>query len=554
MINQAERNPVRQWLFLVIVFCCAFFVNNKAIFVDIMESRNLITAREMVYDGNWLTPTMNGELRLEKPPLPTWIAAAVEWVSPDNIGLQRAVAGMAAVLLAVFLYLLAVRLTRDRLYAFIAVLLLCTSYSIVLMGRTASWDIYCHAFMIVAIYYLYKALQASTCRWSWFTIAGVMMGLSFLGKGPVSFYALLLPFLCAYGLYYKVNLTDKWKGGLWMLFLTLLISSWWYVYIYVSHPEMMEYVLKKESGSWMNYNVRPWWYYWKFFLETGAWSLLTLTALLVPVWRKRLADPKPYYFVLVWMLFVLFFLSLIPEKKSRYLLPVVIPAVLTGAHLFVYWIEQMKVDDRLGRLLYRMNAGLILLVTCALPFLLYRYVYSEMHMGLGAYLFLSLLCIGIGVGVFYAFRKVRPYTFLLGVVGLMMIAELFMMPYIGSFVTNKERKSISLTRDIKALKPLPFYQDSRDTLRIELVYAAYKKILKIDLSDTLQVRRSLPFVLVSKEKAEEVLPEYVLDKVELTPIDRYNDNPWPKGHRRYTEDFINYVTVIREKKDDEQDE
>ena len=101
---------------------------------------------------------------------------------------------------------------------------------------------------------------------------------------------------------------------------------------------------------------------------------------------------------------------------------------------------------------------------------------------------------------------------------------------------------------------MPFYQDSRDTLRIELVYAAYKKILKIDLSDTLQVRRSLPFVLVSKEKAEEVLPEYVLDKVELTPIDRYNDNPWPKGHRRYTEDFINYVTVIREKKDDEQDE
>ena len=30
-----------------------------------MESRNLITAREMVSEGNWLIPTMNGELRLE---------------------------------------------------------------------------------------------------------------------------------------------------------------------------------------------------------------------------------------------------------------------------------------------------------------------------------------------------------------------------------------------------------------------------------------------------------------------------------------------------------
>lgn len=547
MINQAERNPVRQWLLLVVVFCCAFFVNNKAIFVDIMESRNLITAREMVYDGNWLTPTMNGELRLEKPPLPTWIAAGIEFISPDNIGLQRAVTGMAGVLLAVFLYLMAFRLTRDRLYAFIAVLLLCTSYSIVLMGRTASWDIYCHAFMVVAIYYLFQALQATTCHWRWFTMAGLMLGLSFLGKGPVSFYALLLPFLCAYAVFYKINLTGKWKGCLWMLFLTLLISSWWYLYIYVSHPEMMEYVLKKESGSWINYNVRPWWYYWKFFLETGVWSLLTLTALLVPVWKKRLANPKPYYFTLVWMLLVLFFLSLVPEKKSRYLLPIVIPAVLTGAHLFVYWIEQMKADDRWGRILYRMNAGLIMLVTCALPFLLYKYMYSEMHMGLVAYLFLSLLCLGIGFGLYYAWRKVRPYSFLLGVVGLMMVAELFLMPYIGSFVTNTERNSISQTRKIEALASLPFYRDSEESLRIELVYAAYRKIEAIDLSDTLQVRKALPFALVSKERAEEVLPEYWSDKVELTPIGRYDDNPWPEGHRRYTKDFINYVTVIREK-------
>ena len=70
--------------FLLLVFCCSFFINNGAIFADIMESRNIITAREMVYDHNWLVPTMNGELRLEKPPLPTWIAAITEMISPDD--------------------------------------------------------------------------------------------------------------------------------------------------------------------------------------------------------------------------------------------------------------------------------------------------------------------------------------------------------------------------------------------------------------------------------------------------------------------------------------
>ena len=26
----------------------------------------------------------------------------------------------------------------------------------------------------------------------------------------------------------------------------------------------------KESGAWISYNVRPWYYYWKFFLESGG--------------------------------------------------------------------------------------------------------------------------------------------------------------------------------------------------------------------------------------------------------------------------------------------
>ena len=82
---------------LVIVICfIAFFVNNDVIVPDIMESRNIVTAREMVYDGHWIVPTMNGELRLEKPPLPTWLTAVAEMISPDNVALQRGMAGLAA--------------------------------------------------------------------------------------------------------------------------------------------------------------------------------------------------------------------------------------------------------------------------------------------------------------------------------------------------------------------------------------------------------------------------------------------------------------------------
>ena len=65
--------PYIHYAVITIVCLFAFFINNQIIPADLMESRNLATAQEMVRPGNYLIPTMNDELRLEKPPLPTWI-------------------------------------------------------------------------------------------------------------------------------------------------------------------------------------------------------------------------------------------------------------------------------------------------------------------------------------------------------------------------------------------------------------------------------------------------------------------------------------------------
>ena len=83
-----QKNYIH-YLFILIVCWFAFFVNNGSVYEDIMESRNLVTAHEMIEYDNWLVPTMNGELRLEKPPLPTWVAAGIEYLQPDNISLLR---------------------------------------------------------------------------------------------------------------------------------------------------------------------------------------------------------------------------------------------------------------------------------------------------------------------------------------------------------------------------------------------------------------------------------------------------------------------------------
>lgn len=222
---------------LLVVFCLiTFFANRAALPTDIMESRNIITAREMVSDGNWLVPTMNGELRLEKPPLPTWVAGGIEKVFPDSLSAQRAAAGVMACMWVVYLFLLVRYVSRRNDLAIATTIVFTTCYNMVLMGRSATWDIYCHAFMMGAIYYLNLGLFEKRHYWRNFLLSGAFMGLSFLSKGPVSFYALLLPYLITLTLLPRPSMKGKWWAFASMIVLMLAIGSWWYVYLLTAHP------------------------------------------------------------------------------------------------------------------------------------------------------------------------------------------------------------------------------------------------------------------------------------------------------------------------------
>ncbi|MBQ0739189.1 glycosyltransferase family 39 protein, partial [Aquimarina celericrescens] len=65
----------RHSYYLLIIIGLIFFVNLDAIYVNIMEARNFITAREMINLNNWLLTTLNDVPRYQKPPLPTWLTA-----------------------------------------------------------------------------------------------------------------------------------------------------------------------------------------------------------------------------------------------------------------------------------------------------------------------------------------------------------------------------------------------------------------------------------------------------------------------------------------------
>lgn len=522
----------------------AFFPHNGALPSDIMESRNLVTAREMAYEGHWLVPTMNGQLRLEKPPLPTWVAGAVELLRPDSLTAQRAMAGAAACLLTLFLFLLVRRITPGRAApAALATLILLTCYDVVQMGRLATWDIYCHAFMMGAIYLLYRGLTDNRRVWLRTAAAGLLMGLSFLSKGPVAFYALLLPCLLALPLLGTVRLRGRWGALGVMALLCVAVSAWWYIYILLAHPDLAWQVIHKESSSWSDHNVRPWHYYASHFSEVGQWSLLLLTALLFPLWNGRVSQPRPYRFALAWLLLQLLLLSLLPEKKTRYMLPMMVPAAVCMAMVVAHWAESLRHARGLDRALYYANAAVLSLVPLALGgavWWLWREGMAPTWAMAATAAAASLLCAWQVAGIV----RRRAATMAVATALLFAYAELALMPTAGQLFNNPDRRSIAATRTDPRLAALPFYCLADEGVQIEVVCQAGRKILPVAPSRLTEA----PCVLVTQRPFAEACPPAVRGKVTAVHIGSYDDSTAWRLQKHRGRNFVTYVTLLKPKR------
>ena len=543
-----QKNYIH-YLFILIVCWFAFFVNNGSVYEDIMESRNLVTAHEMIEYDNWLVPTMNGELRLEKPPLPTWVAAGIEYLQPDNISLQRAAAGIMATLMAFFLYFFASALSGNRLLGLLSALVLATSFNVIMAGRVATWDIYCHSFMLGAIFF-YKGIKSVRTSWANFVWAGIFLGLSFLGKGPVAFYALLFPFLISYVWIYRPSLKRKGWPIVVMLLLFIVISFWWPLYLYVFHRDTALFVLAKESTAWIERNVRPWYYYWLFFAESGIWALFLLTGLCWPWLKKKIKMRKEYTFAVLWTVVTLVLLSLFPEKKTRYLLPLLIPAAMVVAHYIVYIFTAAKERTLTtsDRVVFRVNAFIPALIALGMPVAVYLLFYREGEVGLTLLIVVSILFLVAAYSIFAGGVRIKSMKVFTGVVLLLILVETLLMSRVANMFNNTEIKSIKAVRQIEELQHVPFYYPADEELRIELVYEAGRRILPWDIKSDTTLLNSLPVVLVSGKPATEVLPVGIQEKVNLRLIDVYDNNNRPKSDKkRYSPKFVRYVTILEKK-------
>lgn len=545
-----EGNSKVHLLLLLVLCYISFFLYNDSFFVNIMEARNFVTAREMIEKGNWLVPTMNGELRLAKPPLPTWITAAFGYFfGMNDISILRIPSGIMGCLMVLFMYRFTLSLDGSKSSALTSSIILTTSFYILYMSRTSTWDIYCHSFMLGAIWILFRNLKYKrNSQWVEFLLVGFLLGLSFLSKGPVAFFALFLPFLIAYGWVYGMkDFKQHWKPMLVCIVIFCIVSFWWPIYIHFAHPEELAAIAKLESVSWMNRHVRPFYYYWNFPIQSGIWTLVIVSALAYPYAIKNIEKKKEYKFAFIWTIASVVLLSCIPEKKERYLLPVLIPSAIIAGQMIqhlhrVFSTQQEKTADKW---IFGINVWILIVISFLLPMLVFHFFLQSNQITLSDFSLFTLL----SVFMFLFFLKswitqsIRQY--LLTAVAFMSVLIAFLLPNIqGLLNRNPDFKNIAEIKNHEHYHDLNFYSIGASQFRIELVYEVGKEVKHWNVKEDSNLPQLEPFIVFSSEPAIDLFSNEQLAKMKIEVIAYYDYNRLHQGKKKEHQHFKKYACLI----------
>jgi 4-amino-4-deoxy-L-arabinose transferase-like glycosyltransferase len=454
-----KNNPIA---IVLLAGISIFLFHLKVIPVTIMEARNFITAREMVTDGHWLLTTMNGLPRYEKPPLPSWTTALFGGVfGLENVGMLRLPTMLMAIMLGYIGYVFSLKIVNDKLHALINALILLSSFYIIAITIEAPWDIYTHGFMLTAIYFLYNFFSIPDNKWKNSLLAGLFIGLSFMSKGPVSLYALLLPFLLAYGFVYKYKnfkVHGKYTALVVMILLAVAIGLWWFLYVRLADPNAFLAITKKETANWSSYNVRPFYYYWSFFVQSGIWTIPAFISLLYPYLKNKVVNKKVYLFTFLWTIFSVMLLSVIPEKKARYLVPVLIPLAFNTGFYMEYIIGNFKSHlSQKEKFPVYFHFGLIGIIGISFPLIAYFVLKEGLQAFWGYYVLSSLGLFTIGVLIFVQLGRKQLFNCFLLTVLLVGAIKSLAMPLAGATDKNSAFRSISPLKEAMQEKGIKTY-------------------------------------------------------------------------------------------------
>jgi len=382
---------------LVAGFCAFLFFYGLGAFglIGADEPRYAQVAREMLDRHDWVTPVLNGQPWLEKPPLYYWQAMLVYSVLGVSDVAARVPGAVDATLLVIAVYLFFRRFRRG--VELNAALVTASCAGIIGYARAASTDMPLAATFGIGI----------LAWWGWresgkrlyLALFYLLMALGTLAKGPVAPFlaaVIIVLFVIATRQFRLVTKTLWWPG----ILLFLVVALPWFVAVDLRNPRFLhefifEHNLERFSTN-LYHHPEPFWYYLPVTaLALVPWIVCVIAALVSPLraWgaeRKAAsgaADLEFQFnlFACCWLIVPLVFFSFSQSKLPGYILP----AVPAGAVLLADYLRQrLESEAPVSKWLAVLHAAVA--AVPIVPALLIAYLVGEKHLPSGKPLFIAI--------------------------------------------------------------------------------------------------------------------------------------------------------------------
>ena len=226
-------------IIILALFCYLFLFHNLGIYplIDIDETRYVNMSRDMFFLKDYVTPYLNFENFLEKPPLYFWLNVITYHVFNDTgVFVSRLSTALLAAFSVFFTYFFGAKTMQSKAYGLICAFVLLSSVWFLLLSHIAILDMGFMTFSMAAIYcaILSEFSKEQNKKFCWY-FAYLFMALSVLAKGLIG---IIIPamvvFLCFLA-FRKVKELFKPIYIIPGIIIFLLIAAPWHIFVYKAH-------------------------------------------------------------------------------------------------------------------------------------------------------------------------------------------------------------------------------------------------------------------------------------------------------------------------------
>lgn len=445
-------NRVRADVLLLAGFCGFLFFYGLGSFglIGADEPRYAQVAREMLDRHDWITPILNGQPWLEKPPLYYWqgmIAYSLFGVSDVA---ARVPSAFDATLLVIAVYLFFRRFRRG--VEVDAALITASCAGVMGFARAASTDMALSATFAIGMLAWWAWRESS--QKIYLLLFYLCMALGALAKGPVApFFAAVIVGLYAWlSREFRLVFRTLWIPAILLFF---AIAMPWYIAVQLHNPQFFrEFILEHNLARYSSdvyHHREPLWYY----LPVTALALIPWVAYVIAAftqsvrtwWSERntlASDPDLEFqfnlFAGCWLLVPVVFFSFSQSKLPGYILP----AVPAGAVLLASNLKQ-QLDDHIPVSKWMAVLHAVVAAAPIVPAVLVGYIVTQHHLPAGKPTYVALgvaivLCAAIAVT-------------LTGRAGLRMLRFITLIPVVLAVAGVLKLGAVSLDQTLSA-RPL----------------------------------------------------------------------------------------------------